>query len=122
MPKDLKPYVLYVSKEYNTAAHLCACGCGSKIRTPLGATEWTFVETEDGPTLSPSIGNWQQQCQSHYLITSGRIYWADKWSSEQIEEGRLSENKNRDRYYKALQSNKKGLIHKLWAWIKDFWG
>ena len=32
MPKDLKPGVLYVSEQFGAAAHLCACGCGSKIR------------------------------------------------------------------------------------------
>ena len=42
MPKELKPGVLYVSEEFGAAAHLCACGCGAKIRTPLGPTEWTL--------------------------------------------------------------------------------
>jgi len=36
MPKELSPGILYVSEEFRTAAHLCACGCGSKVRTPLG--------------------------------------------------------------------------------------
>lgn len=39
MPTALEPRVLYVSEEFGAAAHLCACGCGSKIRTPLGPTE-----------------------------------------------------------------------------------
>ena len=59
MPKELKQGVLYVSEEFGAAAHLCACGCGSKIRTPLGPTEWAFEETDNGPTLCPSVGNWQ---------------------------------------------------------------
>lgn len=36
MPKQLEPAVLYISQEFETAAHLCACGCGVKVRTPLG--------------------------------------------------------------------------------------
>ena len=67
MPKDLKPGVLYVSEQFGAAAHLCACGCGSKIRTPIGPTEWSVEETDVGPTLHPSVGNWQQACQSHYV-------------------------------------------------------
>lgn len=54
MPKQLEPGVLYVSEEFGAAAHLCACGCGSKIRTPLGPTEWSIEETENGPTVRPS--------------------------------------------------------------------
>jgi hypothetical protein len=44
MPKDLQSGVLYVSDEFLTAAHLCACGWGAKIRTPLGPTEWSVAE------------------------------------------------------------------------------
>src|SRR5271165_7625051 len=60
MPKELNPGVLYVSEEFDIAMHLCACGCGSKVKTPLGPTEWSVEETKSGPSLRPSIGNWQQ--------------------------------------------------------------
>ena len=59
MPQDLRPGVLYVSEEFGAAAHLCACGCGEKVSTPLGPTEWSLEETGGGPTLRPSVGNWQ---------------------------------------------------------------
>src|SRR5258706_1745323 len=85
MPNELKPGVLYVSEEFDTAAHLCACGCGSKIRTPLGPTEWSVEQTDSGPSLYPSVRNWQQACQSHYLIHRGEIRWAAKWTPEQID-------------------------------------
>lgn len=74
MPKELKPGVLYVSVEFGIAVHLCACGCGSKIRTPLGPTEWAVEETRSGPTLRPSVGNWQHACQSHYWKRWGKLY------------------------------------------------
>ena len=32
MPRELSPGILYVSKEFGTSAHLCACGCGFLIR------------------------------------------------------------------------------------------
>lgn len=91
MPKALDPGVLYVAEEFGAAAHLCPCGCGSKIRTPLGPTEWILEETATGPTLWPSIGNWQQPCQSHYWIRGGQILWAPKWSPEEIDRGRRRE-------------------------------
>jgi hypothetical protein len=56
MPTELKPGVLYVSEEFGIAIHLCACGCESKIKTPLGPTEWSVKETKSGPTLAALRG------------------------------------------------------------------
>ena len=99
MPKDLVPGILYVSKEFGTAAHLCACGCGSKVRTPLGPTAWSIKETKRGPTLRPSVGNWQKPCKSHYLIIRGEVVWAEQWTMEEIATGRDTEAARRDAYY-----------------------
>ncbi len=121
MPKELEPGILYVSEEFGAVAHLCACGCGSKIRTPLGPTEWKLTETKDGPTLYPSVGNWQQKCQSHYLITKGEIRWAAKWSGEEILAGRQREQRHREKYYAELDRQRKQK-RSLWQRIKDFLG
>lgn len=118
MPKELKPGVLYVSEEFGAAAHLCPCGCGSKIRTPLGPTEWALEETDDGPTLRPSVGNWQQACQSHYWIYRGQVIWSDKWTPEQIDAGRRYEEERRQAYYDALHLQSGGPMQRLWYWIK----
>src|ERR1700723_2527353 len=99
LPKELAPGVLYVSEEFDIAMHLCACGCGSKVKTPLGVTEWSVEETKSGPTLRPSVGNWQQPCRSHYLITRGEVIWAEKWSPEAISSGRRHEQARRESYY-----------------------
>lgn len=118
MPKELKPGVLYVSEEFGAAAHLCACGCGSKIRTPLGPTEWALEETDRGPTLRPSVGNWQQACQSHYWIYRGEIRWSDKWMPEQIAAGRRDEEERRRAYYDALDLQRGGVLRRFWLWVK----
>lgn len=71
---------LYVSMDYQTAVHLCACGCGTKVVTPLGPNDW--VLTFDGTvTLRPSVGNGQQPCRSHYCIRQDRIDWLQKISN-----------------------------------------
>lgn len=119
MPKDLEAGVLYVSEEFGTAAHLCACGCGSKIRTPLGPTEWSFEETALGPTLHPSIGNWQQACKSHYLIHQGEVILAAQWTPEEIENGRYAEESLRKAYYDALDSHSSRPVRKFWNWLKS---
>ena len=118
MPKELERDVLYVSDEFETAAHLCACGCGAKIRTPLGPTEWSVRKSRSGPTLRPSVGNWQQTCKSHYLITKGHVKWAGQWSEEQILAGRSVEQARREAYYDELYPTG-GLIGRFWAWLKS---
>lgn len=73
MPAKLEPGILYASQKYRTAAHLCACGCGEKVRTQLGPLGWRLTNGRTGPTLFPSIGNWQKPCRSHYIISNGRV-------------------------------------------------
>lgn len=117
IPKVLEPGVLYVSEEFGAAAHLCPCGCGLKVRTPLGPTDWTLEETENGPTIYPSIGNWQFRCQSHYLITDGEVVLCKKWTSEQISFGYDADEKRAREYLKNLYDKRgKGLLG-LWNWI-----
>ncbi len=74
IPADLEPTTLYISMAFDTAVHLCACGCGTKIVTPIGARDWTL--TYDGTvSLRPSVGNGQQRCRSHYYIRANQVDW-----------------------------------------------
>lgn len=120
MPKVLAPGVLYVSEEYGAAAHLCACGCGAKVRTPLGPTEWTVIEDAGGPTLWPSVGNWQRPCRSHYVIENGLVHWAGQWSTRQILRGRAKEQKRREAYFASRMPESRLL--RTFRWIKKLWG
>lgn len=122
MPKELKPGTLYVSRKFDIAIHLCACGCGAKVKTPLGATEWSVKETKTGPTLRPSVGNWQQPCQSHYWITGGKVEWAEKCSPEEIASGRRHEESRRREYYDALDRTRDGVARRLWRWLIGLFG
>ncbi|CAH2403060.1 DUF6527 family protein [Mesorhizobium escarrei] len=121
VPKQLEPGILYVSREFAVAAHLCACGCGNKVSVPLGPAEWTLFERDGRATLRPSIGNWQLPCRSHYLIIDGRIDWAPRWTDEQIADGRQSEERRREAYYKALEPQL-GFVAWIWAALLKFLG
>jgi len=121
MPKELEEGVLYASEEFGAAAHLCACGCGSKIRTPLGPTEWSLVETPDGPTLSPSVGNWQKPCRSHYVIHGGEVHWAADWTDAQVRTGRRGEEQRRQEYYETIY-RENSVLARIWRWIKKLFG
>lgn len=83
MPKTFRPGVLYVSYEFETASHLCCCGCGTRVVTPLGPGRWRLTQGRNGPTLSPSIGNTSQPCRSHYFIRNGQVRWAREMSDEE---------------------------------------
>ena len=56
IPESLLPTVLYISVEYGTAVHLCACGCSEKVVTPLTPTDWEV--TYNGSTLFPHPSSW----------------------------------------------------------------
>lgn len=117
MPKELALGILYVSEEFDVAGHLCACGCGNKVMTPLGPTEWSFTDTPSGPSLWPSIGNWQVPCKSHYWIAGGRIVWSDTWSPEQVERGRRMEEDHRREYYESRMPNEEVAGARIKRWL-----
>jgi hypothetical protein len=118
VPKELEGGILYVSIDYGVAAHLCACGCGNKVIVPLGPAEWTFTELDGKPTLSPSIGNWQLPCRSHYVIRNGEILWSGQWSEEQVLTGRRSEETRREVYY-AERARERVRWRRAWKWIRN---
>jgi hypothetical protein len=122
MPRLLEPGIVYVSEEFGAAAHVCACGCGAKIRTPLGPTEWQLDETSDGPTLNPSVGNWQQACRSHYWIWKGTVEWSDDMTEAQILAGRRREHRRRVTYFanrdRERRAKNPSPSRHLWNFIK----
>lgn len=115
MPAKLEPGVLYASQKYQTAAHLCACGCGEKIRTQLGPLGWRFTNQSTGPSLYPSIGNWQKPCRSHYFIKGGRIVWAASMSEDEVQRGRHQEMLRRDDFIRATNRG-------WWGRIRTWFG
>lgn len=99
LPTPLEPGVLYVSIEYATAAHLCCCGCGVEVVTPLTPTDWEM--TFDGETISlwPSVGNWNDECRSHYIIERNQVITALPWSEQRIEAEWQRNRAAKERHY-----------------------
>lgn len=80
IPATLRNGKLYISIDYETAVHLCACGCDARIVTPLGTADWTLIF--DGTvSLTPSIGNGQYPCRSHYMIRRNKVLWTKAMTS-----------------------------------------
>ncbi len=84
IPERLESGVLYISKRFRTASHLCCCGCGLKVVTPLNQAKWSLTEHGNSISLSPSIGNWNYPCRSHYLIIRNNVRWAGQFTQRQI--------------------------------------
>jgi hypothetical protein len=82
IPQHLDEGVLYLSMEFNTVNHLCACGCGLEVVTPLSPKSWQVTYDGEAISLYPSIGNWQFPCKSHYWIIENEVVWADDWLNE----------------------------------------
>ena len=99
LPQYLSFGVLYVSEKYAVAGHVCACGCGSKVITPLGPVEWTLNEINGHCSLWPSIRNPHLPCRSHYVITGGQIRWAGEWLDDQATAERRPADRLRQAYY-----------------------
>src|SRR3569623_760193 len=83
IPKELDAGVLYISKRFNTASHLCCCGCGQKAVTPLNPAGWRLMDHGKTVSLNPSIGLGTLPCRSHYFIHQSRIDWCRNMTDEE---------------------------------------
>jgi hypothetical protein len=103
IPEELQDGTLYVSMRFATVAHLCACGCGTKVVTPLKPTDWMLMFDGKTITLDPSIGNWSFPCRSHYWIKKNRVRWAEDWSRSRIEANRADDRWAKEKYFGAAE-------------------
>lgn len=118
IPEKLEPGVLYISRKYRTASHLCGCGCGFKVVTPLNPAQWKLTDHGQTVSLFPSIGNWSFPCKSHYWIDRGRIQWAGEMSERQIANVRKNDRLDAERYA-ARDTN---ILSRLTEWLKRWFG
>jgi hypothetical protein len=107
IPESLEESVLYISIPYATAAHLCACGCGREVVTPITPTDWELTFDGESVSLHPSVGNWSFPCQSHYVIKRGRVQWAPRLTREQIQRGRERDRMRKTRYAELRDAGEK---------------
>ena len=132
IPRALDPGKLYVCCRYRAVKHLCACGCGNEINTPLHPTGWTLTCDGVSVSLSPSIGNWSEKCQSHYWIVNNKIQWARKFSRHEILQTRRALEWEREQYFSTNTNTETGhfepkrlpivasmrrCLTRIWHWI-----
>ena len=69
IPEQLEEGKFYYSEKYQTASHLCACGCGQNFPVQIKQGEWN-ITTKEPLTVTPSFQH-RIQCMAHYIITDG---------------------------------------------------
>jgi len=72
IPDTLKQDLIYISREYGTAVHLCLCGCGNLAVMPLNPkfdSSWNMTEKDGKVSFSTSILNTNCPNMYHYIIT-----------------------------------------------------
>ncbi|XWN36865.1 MAG: DUF6527 family protein [Balneola sp.] len=117
--KEMQDGVIYISLEYDTAVHNCACGCGEQVVTPFSPTDWKLTYNGESVSLYPSIGNWEFNCRSHYWIKKGKILWAEDWSDKQIEANRYLDKKTKEKSFKLIDEDKVREKKSPFDWFKN---
>ena len=102
VPREVNAGILYISMDYATAVHSCCCGCGERVVTPFTPTDWRITFDGESISLHPSVGNWNQKCQSHYIIQRNRVLEAGLWSETQIAAEKRRDKKVKANYYSQL--------------------
>ncbi|KOP59346.1 hypothetical protein OX90_11910 [Pseudomonas coronafaciens pv. porri] len=135
VPRELESGILYISMDYATAVHSCCCGCGERVVTPFTPTDWRMTFDGESVSLHPSVGNWNQKCQSHYVVQRGRVLEAAPWSQSKIEAERLRDKAAKAAHYGSetkvcpdpehfsSESNPSATpMHRIWSWLKSWLG
>lgn len=99
VPESVEEGVIYVSIEYTTAVHKCACGCGNQVVTPLSPTRWELTFDGEAITLFPSVGSWSFSCRSHYWIQRNSVISSRRWTDDEIRYARGLDALSRKRYF-----------------------
>jgi hypothetical protein len=129
VPEMLECGVLYISLSFSTSIHLCACGCGNEVVTPLSADDWVVIFDGENASLYPSIGNWSFPCKSHYWIRHGSVVVAESWTESMITMNRRADFENLDGYEYTSDGEIDEITHtsksqkneySLWRYIKRF--
>ena len=97
MPEQLEAGKLYISIAFGSINHLCACGCGNEVVTPLHPARWAMLYDGDTVTLRPSVGSFGLTCRPHYVIHHNRVVWQPAWSAGEARAGAARDRRAMER-------------------------
>lgn len=124
-PPKLESGILYVSLEYCTVMHLCPCGCGNEIVTPIAPDRWQLSFDGESITLHPSIGNEKLPCKTHYWIKNNKIVDAGTWGKRDFKSHRSPtisvtpkmKDEPRENLSVKVGKQKESLFNKVIRWL-----
>jgi hypothetical protein len=124
IPNQLQEGVVYHSQEFEIAALLCACGCGHRIT--LLVPDSHQVRDENGlATIRPSIGVFDADCKSHYVITAGEVEWLPAFTATQANSimqhqiaRHVEEDRARQTWVMRLKASIARIIHGIGSRIR----
>jgi hypothetical protein len=120
IPEELSEGILYVSMQFGMVVHKCCCGCGQEVVTPITPTDWKLMFDGESITLSPSIGNWNFKCRSHYFIRKNEIEWCDSLNNKQVLSAKSQDTLNKKQYFEKQTNG--NIFSDLWIKIKCLLG
>jgi hypothetical protein len=129
VPETLEEGRLYISIRFRTASHLCACGCGSRVVTPIKPAKWTLIYNGEAVSLYASIGRWQSPCRSHYWIRENQVIWSRSFSKQEIQEVFVKDANDLRDYYTSRreplleeteQAPRQSFLSRLWHRITNY--
>jgi hypothetical protein len=106
VPDRLDDGIIYISLAYATAVHLCCCGCGHEVVTPLHPTQWSVTFDGETVSLAPSIGNWSFACRSHYWVRQGQIWPARNFGAAEVARLRADDELLLERHFNSSAEKK----------------
>lgn len=112
VPDRMDESVLYISRRYAIAVHLCCCGCRGEVVTPLSPAAWRLFVEGDRVSLYPSVGNWGLVCRSHYWIRNNSVVWAPTISHRQAALVRHRDQRDLARHVETANSRKTPLARR----------
>lgn len=127
IPDKIQEQKLYICERYNVAIHKCCCGCGEEVVTPLTPADWSLTKHGDHVSLTPSIGNWNFDCKSHYWIIRNRVVWASPYTEREIQRVQAKDKADKEAYIARVNRQKQkekwllSWILATWKWIKNLW-
>jgi len=100
IPDVLEYGVVYISISHRVAIHKCICGCGDEVVTPFAPYGWRLSFDGETVSLSPSIGNWNFECRSHYWIRNNQVVFAESFDEKFSNKKKKSKNKKFFQFWK----------------------
>lgn len=86
--------------------------------------DWQMKRDGNVVSLSPSIGNWNSPCQSHYWIVGNRVEWSGRMSKQQIRHVQARDKHDKQRYVVELNAQRHARLpwcRRALAEIQTWW-